>query len=178
MKIAIPRERRAHESRVSATPDTVKRFVKMGVEVSVESGAGEKAAILDKAYIDAGAKVYPTREETFSGAVIILKVQRPRTTSDGGADGLSEYPDGSILIALHNPFGDPIGIEHYAKKSIISFAMEFLPRISRAQSMDVLRLLKVSGITPKRSIRVVLFMNEDNGIRNNIDTSFFICILF
>jgi len=138
MKIAIPRERRAHESRVSATPDTVKRFVKMGVEVSVESGAGEKAAILDKAYIDAGAKVYPTREETFSGADIVLKVQRPRTTSDGGADGLSEYPDGSILIALHNPFGDPIGIEHYAKKSIISFAMEFLPRISRAQSMDVL----------------------------------------
>ena len=138
MKIAIPAERREHERRVSATPDTVKRFVKMGVEVSVESGAGEKAAILDKAYIDAGAKVYPTRVETFSGADIILKVQRPRTTSDGGADGLSECPDGSILIALHNPYADPIGIEHYAKKSIVSFAMEFLPRISRAQSMDVL----------------------------------------
>ena len=138
MKIAIPLERRAHERRVSATPDTVKRFVQMGVEVSVESGAGENAAILDKAYVDAGAKVYPTRAETFSGADIIMKVQRPRTTSDGGADGLSEYPDGSILIALHNPFGDPIGIEHYANKGIISFAMEFLPRISRAQSMDVL----------------------------------------
>lgn len=138
MKIAIPLERRAHERRVSATPDTVKRFIQMGVEVSVESGAGENAAILDKAYVDAGAKVYPTRAETFSGADIIMKVQRPRTTSDGGADGLSEYPDGSILIALHNPFGDPIGIEHYANKSIISFAMEFLPRISRAQSMDVL----------------------------------------
>ena len=138
MKIAIPLERRAHERRVSATPDTVKRFVQLGVEVSVESGAGENAAILDKAYVDAGAKVYPTRAETFSGADIIMKVQRPRTTSDGGADGLSEYPDGSILIALHNPFGDPVGIEHYANKNIISFAMEFLPRISRAQSMDVL----------------------------------------
>tara|TARA_B100000029_G_scaffold515245_1_gene621318 strand:- start:4960 stop:6171 length:1212 start_codon:yes stop_codon:yes gene_type:complete len=138
MKIAIPLERRAHERRVAATPDTVKRFISMGVEVSVESGAGEKASILDNDYVVAGATIHKTRVETFKGADIILKVQRPRTTSDGGADGLGDYPDGCILVALHNPFGDPIGVEHYAAKNIVSFAMEFLPRISRAQSMDAL----------------------------------------
>ena len=138
MKIAIPKERRPHERRVAATPDTVKRFVQMGIEVSVETGAGANAAILDQAYTDAGATVHPKRADTFAGADIILKVQRPRTTTDGGANGLADYPDGVILVALHNPFGDPIGVEHYAEKNIVAFAMEFLPRISRAQSMDVL----------------------------------------
>ncbi|MCZ6591003.1 MAG: Re/Si-specific NAD(P)(+) transhydrogenase subunit alpha [Alphaproteobacteria bacterium] len=138
MKIAIPKERRPHERRVAATPDTVKRFVQLGVDVSVETGAGENAAILDPAYTEAGATVHATRAETFAGADIILKVQRPRTNTDGGADGLADYPDGVILVALHNPYGDPIGVEHYAAKNIVSFAMEFLPRISRAQSMDVL----------------------------------------
>lgn len=138
MKIAIPKERRPHERRVAATPDTVKRFVQLGVDVSVEAGAGENAAILDHAYTEAGATVHATRAETFAGADVILKVQRPRTTSDGGTNGLDDYPDGTILVALHNPFGDPIGVEHYAAKNIDAFAMEFLPRISRAQSMDVL----------------------------------------
>jgi NAD(P) transhydrogenase subunit alpha len=138
MKIAIPKERRPHERRVAATPDTVKRFIQLGVDVSVESGAGENAAILDHAYAEAGATVHATRAETFAGADVILKVQRPRTTSDGGTNGLDDYPDSAILVALHNPFGDPIGVEHYAAKNIVAFAMEFLPRISRAQSMDVL----------------------------------------
>ncbi|MDH3739924.1 MAG: Re/Si-specific NAD(P)(+) transhydrogenase subunit alpha, partial [Alphaproteobacteria bacterium] len=138
MKIAIPKERRPHERRVAATPDTVKRFVQLGAEVGVEAGAGENAAILDHAYAEAGATIHATRAETFAGADIILKVQRPRTTTDGGADGLVDFPDGVILVALHNPFGDPIGVEHYAAQNIVSFAMEFLPRISRAQSMDVL----------------------------------------
>ena len=111
MKIAIPKERRPHERRVAATPDTVKRFVQLGVDVSVEAGAGENAAILDHAYTDAGATVQATRGETFTGADIILKVQRPRTSTDGGAEGLADFPDGSILVALHNPFGDPIGVE-------------------------------------------------------------------
>jgi len=138
MKIAIPKERRSHERRVAATPDTVKRFVQQGIDVNVESGAGASASFLDRAYTEAGATICATRAETFAGADVILKVQRPRTTSDGGTDGLADYPDGCILVALHNPFGDPIGVEHYASKNIIAFAMELLPRISRAQSMDVL----------------------------------------
>lgn len=138
MKIAIPKERRPHERRVAATPDTVKRFVQLGVDVNIEAGAGESATILDSAYAEAGATICATRPEAFSGADVILKVQRPRTSADDGEDGLADYPDGSILVALQNPFGDPTGIEHYAAKNIVSFAMEFLPRISRAQSMDVL----------------------------------------
>lgn len=138
MKIAIAKERRPHEARVAATPDTVKRYVGMGLDVAVEAGAGEGAYILDSAYAEAGAVVCATRAETLSGADIVLKVQRPRTQADGGEDGLADIPEGAILIALHNPFGDPIGVEAYAQKNVIAFAMEFLPRISRAQSMDVL----------------------------------------
>ncbi len=138
MKIAIAKERRPHEARVAATPDTVKRYVSMGLGVVVETGAGEGAYILDAAYVQAGATVSKTRAETLAGADIVLKVQRPRTQDDGGEDGLADIPDGAVLIGLHNPFGDPVGVEHYAKKNLIAFAMELLPRISRAQSMDVL----------------------------------------
>lgn len=138
MKIAIAKERRPYEARVAATPDTVKRYVSMGLDVFVETGAGEGAYILDTAFSEAGATICGTRSETLAGADIVLKVQRPRTQSDGGEDGLADIPDGAVLIGLHNPFGDPIGVEHYAKKNIIAFAMELLPRISRAQSMDVL----------------------------------------
>jgi H+-translocating NAD(P) transhydrogenase subunit alpha len=137
MKIAIAKERRPHEARVAATPDTVKRYITMGLDVAVESGAGEAAYITDSAYTEAGATV-GSRAETLAGAGIVLKVQRPLTQTDGGEDGLDDIPDGAILIGLHNPFGDPVGVEAYAKRNIVSFAMEMLPRISRAQSMDVL----------------------------------------
>lgn len=138
MKIAIAKERRPHERRVAATPDTIKRYLQWGFDVAVESGAGEAAAISDAAYRDAGATIGATRTETFANADIVLKVQRPRTRTDGGEDGLSEIPDGAYLIALHNPYGDPVGVEDYAGRNIVAFAMEMLPRISRAQSMDVL----------------------------------------
>jgi len=138
MKIAIAKERRPHERRVAATPDTIKRYLQWGFDVAVESGAGEAAAISDAAYRDAGASVTATRAETFAGADIVLKVQRPRTQTDGGEDGLSDIPAGAYLIALHNPYGDPVGVEDYAARNIVAFAMEMLPRISRAQSMDVL----------------------------------------
>ncbi|MEK9661957.1 MAG: Re/Si-specific NAD(P)(+) transhydrogenase subunit alpha [Alphaproteobacteria bacterium] len=137
MKIAIAKERRPHEARVAATPDTVKRYISMGLDVAVETGAGEGAYILDQAYADAGATM-GDRKAVLDGADIVLKVQRPRTQGDGGEDGLGDIPDGAILIGLHNPFGDPVGVEDYAKKNLIAFAMEMLPRISRAQSMDVL----------------------------------------
>jgi len=138
MKIAIAKERRPHERRVAATPDTIKRYLQWGFDVSVESGAGEGAAIPDAAYAEAGATVAPTRAEALAGADIVLKVQRPRTQADGGEDGLSDIPEGAMLISLQNPYGDPVGVEDYAKHNIVAFAMEMLPRISRAQSMDVL----------------------------------------
>ena len=137
MKIAIAKERRPHERRVAATPDTIKRYLQWGFDVTVESGAGEGASISDAAFADAGATVATSRSEALSGADIVLKVQRPLTESDGD-DGLADVPDGAILIGLQNPYGDPVGVEAYAKRNITAFSMEMLPRISRAQSMDVL----------------------------------------
>ncbi len=138
MKIAIAKERRPHERRVAATPDTIKRYLQWGFDVTVESGAGEAASLSDAAYQAAGATVAATRAETFADADIVLKVQRPRTMDDGGEDGLSDIPAGAFLIALHNPYGDPVGVEAYAAHNVVAFAMEMVPRISRAQSMDVL----------------------------------------
>ncbi|MGB0570472.1 MAG: Re/Si-specific NAD(P)(+) transhydrogenase subunit alpha [Alphaproteobacteria bacterium] len=137
MKIAIAKERRPHERRVAATPDTIKRYLQWGFDVSVESGAGEGASISDAQYSDAGATVAASRADALAGADIVLKVQRPLTAADGD-DGMGDIPDGAILIALQNPYGDPAGVEAYAKGNVTAFAMEMLPRISRAQSMDVL----------------------------------------
>lgn len=137
MKIAIAKERRPHERRVAATPDTIKKYLQWGFEVAVEAGAGEAASISDAAYRDAGATVSDTRAEVFANADIVLKVQRPLTKSSGD-DDLSDIPDGAHLIALLNPYGDRDGVDDYAKHNITTFSMEMLPRISRAQSMDVL----------------------------------------
>ncbi len=137
MKIAIAKERRPHERRVAATPDTIKRYLQWGFDVSVESGAGEGASISDAQYSDAGATVAASRADALAGADIVLKVQRPLTAADGD-DGMGDIPDGAMLIALQNPYGDPAGVEAYAKGNVTAFAMEMLPRISRAQSMDVL----------------------------------------
>ena len=137
MKIAIAKERRPHERRVAATPDTIKRYLQWGFDVAVESGAGEAASISDAAYREAGATVGATRAEVFAGADIVLKVQRPLMQGASG-DDLSDIPDGAYLIGLHNPYGDRAGVDAYAAHNIVAFSMEMVPRISRAQSMDVL----------------------------------------
>ena len=137
MKIAIAKERRPHEQRVAATPDTIKKYLQWGFDVAVEAGAGEAASISDEAYRDAGASVSGSRAEVFANADIVLKVQRPLTAS-AGEDDLSDIPEGAYLIALLNPYGDREGVDDLAKSNIIAFSMEMLPRISRAQSMDVL----------------------------------------
>jgi len=136
MKIAIAKERRPHESRVAATPDTIKRYLQWGFDVSIEAGAGEAAAVSDDAYRDAGATVAATRAEVLAGADIVLKVQRPQPGD--AEDGLSDIPAGAFLISLLNPYGDPDGVQACADGNIVAFSMEMLPRISRAQSMDVL----------------------------------------
>jgi len=137
MKIAIAKERRPHEQRVAATPDTIKKYLQWGFDVAIEAGAGEAASISDEAYRDAGASVSGSRAEVFANADIVLKVQRPLTAS-AGEDDLSDIPEGAYLIALLNPYGDREGVDDLAKSNIIAFSMEMLPRISRAQSMDVL----------------------------------------
>ena len=131
MKIAIPAETDPAEPRVAATPDTVKRMGGMGAEVAVEKGAGERAGILDKDFQGAGAKV-ASGEDTVAGADIVLKVRRPSKAE------LAGYKPGTIVIAIMDPFGNEAALADMAGAKVSAFAMELMPRITRAQGMDVL----------------------------------------
>ena len=135
MRIAVLKELAAGETRVAATPETVKKFIGMGAELAVESGAGEQASIADADYSAAGASV-GSRADVLKGANIILGVQGPDPAS------LSGFADGAWLAAGLNPFGAGENgrerVDGYAKLGIEALAMEFMPRITRAQSMDIL----------------------------------------
>ncbi|UVO50324.1 NAD(P) transhydrogenase subunit alpha [Sphingomonas sp. SUN019] len=131
MKIAVLKENVDGEQRVSATPETVKKFIALGATLAVEAGAGESASIADQAYADAGASV-GDRATTLSGAEIILGVQGPDAASLGGA------APGAWLVAGLNPFGERARVDGYASAGLEALAMEFMPRITRAQSMDIL----------------------------------------
>src|SRR5258708_27872350 len=136
MRIAVPKERRPEEARVAASPDTVKRMVAMGLEVAVETGAGAGAAFPDRAYAALGATVAPDAASTLAGADVVLKGQRP--VLDDGASELVGMKPGAVLIAMLQPLQHPDEVAAYAKAGITAFAMELIPRITRAQSMDVL----------------------------------------
>jgi proton-translocating NAD(P)+ transhydrogenase subunit alpha len=138
MKIAIIKEQRAHERRVAATPDSVKHLAGMGLEPIVESGAGAAAYFTDEAYRAAGAAIAGDAAAALAAADIVLKVQRPLT---GGADGLDELhliKRGAALVGLLAPLQNPDEVKAYAAAGIAAFAMELIPRITRAQTMDVL----------------------------------------
>ena len=138
MKIAIIKERRAHERRVAASPDTVKHMAGMGLEPLVESGAGAAAYFPDDAYSAAGAVIVADAAAALADADIVLKVQRPL---QGGADGPDEVglmKRGSVLIGLLQPLRYPEDAKAYTKAGLAAFAMELMPRITRAQTMDVL----------------------------------------
>ena len=136
MKIAVLRETADGEARVAATPETVKKFIGLGASMAVEAGAGLNASISDQAYADAGASV-GDRASTLSGADIIMGVQGPDAASLAGAK------PGAWLAAGLNPFGagengGRARVDGYAAAGIEALAMEFMPRITRAQSMDIL----------------------------------------
>lgn len=130
MKIGIPAEIDSGEARVAATPESVKRFVGMGAEVAVEKGAGEKAGLLDKDFEAAGAKIVSAKDA--ASADIVLKVRRPMSAE------LANYKAGSIVIAIMEPYGNEAALADMAGAKVSGFAMELMPRISRAQAMDVL----------------------------------------
>ena len=129
MKIAVAAEIDAGEPRVAATPETVKKMLALGAEVAVEPGAGIKSGILDQDFAAAGANV---TADAVSGADIIVKVRRPQ------ASELSRYKKGAIVIAIMDPFGHDEALRRMADAGVIAFAMELLPRVTRAQVMDVL----------------------------------------
>ena len=131
MKIAVIRETEEGELRVAATPETVKKYLALGASVAVESGAGEGATIADADYLAAGASVGP-RKDVLADADAVLAVQGPDPAS---LDGIRK---GAWLVASLNPFGRRDRIDAYAEAGIEALALEFMPRITRAQSMDIL----------------------------------------
>ncbi len=138
MQIAIPRERREGERRVAATPDSVKKLVQLGATVRVETGAGAASAVTDDAYRAAGAEIAADYASTVAGAAIVLKVRRPLMAGEGAIDELAPIPAGAVLIGMLDPYDTPDAMAAYAERQINAFAMELVPRITRAQSMDVL----------------------------------------
>lgn len=138
MKIAIPMERRPFETRVAATPESVKKLIGLGFEVVVETGAGEKAKYPDAAYKAAGAEIAAGPEDALKDADIVFKVQRPLTADEGGPDELAMMKAGAVLIGSLAALGNRDQVAAYAAHKVDAFALEMLPRITRAQSMDVL----------------------------------------
>ena len=138
MKLAIAKERRANESRVAATPDTVKRLKGLGLDIVIEAGAGAGASISDQAYADAGAQIAPDATAALQDADIVLKVARPLTAAEGGSDEIQAMKRGAVLVAMLDPYRNRELVRALADQGVSAFAMELVPRITRAQSMDVL----------------------------------------
>ncbi|SDF51525.1 NAD(P) transhydrogenase subunit alpha [Limimonas halophila] len=142
MKLAIPRERRAGETRVAAVPETVKKLLGLGLtepQVVVETGAGAGASIPDQAFSDAGATIAQSYKETVAGADVVLKVNRPVTAGeDAEADELADLPKGAVVIAVFDVWQAGGAIQACADAGVHAFAMDLMPRITRAQAMDVL----------------------------------------
>ena len=132
MKLAVLKERREGEARVAATPDTVKKFKGLGLEIVVETNAGAAARMSDGDYTAAGAMIAPDAASALIDAAVVLKVRAPES------DEVPLFKRGSVLVALLAPYSDKEGAAKLAQQGVDAFAMELLPRISRAQSMDVL----------------------------------------
>jgi H+-translocating NAD(P) transhydrogenase subunit alpha len=130
MLIGAPAETDPAETRVAAIPETVKKFVGLGAEVAIEHEAGAKAGFPDDDYQTAGAQLVSAEEAL--GADLVLKVRRPN------AQELASFKPGALVIAAMDPYGHQDAIETMAKAGVAAFAMELLPRITRAQVMDVL----------------------------------------
>jgi H+-translocating NAD(P) transhydrogenase subunit alpha len=136
MRVAVLRERRAAETRVAATPETVKKLQGLGCSVAVETGAGLASGIPDSLYKEAGAEIAPNAAAALAGAGIVLKVRAPLGTGEGAVDELALIPRGALLIGTLQ--ADKGMAATYAQLGIDACSMELLPRITRAQSMDVL----------------------------------------
>jgi len=129
MKIAVAKEIDPAEPRVAASPDTIKKFKALGVDVAVEPGAGIKSGLPDSEFASAGATV---SADAVKDADIVIKVKRPE------ASELGQYKHGALVIAIMDPYGNEAALKTMADAGVSAFAMELMPRITRAQVMDVL----------------------------------------
>lgn len=123
---------------MAASPETVKKLKGLGLDVVVESGAGLGSSITDAAFEAAGAVIAADQASALADADIVLKVQRPLIAAEGGEDELALIRKGALLFAILNPYNSRDHVKAYADAGVNAFAMEFMPRITRAQVMDVL----------------------------------------
>src|SRR5258705_13697800 len=129
MKIAVAKEIDPSEPRVAVSPDTIKKFKALGIDVAIEPGAGIKSGLPDSEFTAVGATV---SAEALKDADLIIKVKRPE------ASELAQYKRGALVIAIMDPYGNEAALKTMADAGISAFAMELMPRITRAQVMDVL----------------------------------------
>jgi NAD(P) transhydrogenase subunit alpha len=132
MRIAVLSETDTAETRVSATPDTVKRYKGLGADIVVQAGAGARAGITDAEFEAAGAAIAKTAKDALKDADVVLKVRRPAQGELQGAK------PGALVIAIMDPYGQEVALKALADAKVSAFAMELMPRITRAQVMDVL----------------------------------------
>jgi NAD(P) transhydrogenase subunit alpha len=132
MRIAVPAETDPGEARVAATPETVKKYIALGAEVVVQSGAGVKSGIHDADYVGLGATIVDDARTAIADADIILRVRRPHAEELVGAKHCA------VVLAIADPYGETAALQKVAETGVLLFAMELMPRITRAQAMDVL----------------------------------------
>ena len=132
VRVAVTQERHADETRVAATPETVKKLISLGCEVTVESGAGKASSYPDAEYAAAGATIAKTAAAALKGADVLFKVRAPTS------DEIKALKSGAVLACALNPHQDKATLKALAEAGVTAFAMEFIPRITRAQVMDML----------------------------------------
>lgn len=130
MRVAVLSEDHAIEPRVAASPETVKKLAGLGANVAVQSAAGSAAGFADDRYREAGAEIVPSASAALADADLVLKVRRPADASG--------YKRGAALVALMDPYGNEPALRSLAEAGIQAFSLELIPRITRAQVMDVL----------------------------------------
>ena len=145
MIVGIPKEIFSDEARVAVIPSGVAELVKKGFEVVVESGAGERAHTGDEEYREAGAEIAPDAKALFQKADIVLKVRIPTRNEEQGYDEADLLKEGSTLICLMDAYFNLDVVQKLAERKVRSYALEFIPRTTRAQSMDVLSSMAAIG---------------------------------
>ncbi|MCP9472682.1 MAG: hypothetical protein NNA30_08135, partial [Nitrospira sp.] len=141
IRVGVPKETAPGETLVALVPAHVPLLVKIGFEVSIESGAGETAGFEDDAYRSVGAQVVAGREELYGRAGIIIQVRTPGANREKGRDDLALFRSGHLVIGLADPLGSPHASREFAETGATLLALELMPRISRAQRMDALSSL-------------------------------------
>jgi len=137
LTIAVPRETQPGENRVAQVPDTVSRLVSAGLEVRVQAGAGERAGHRDDAYVQAGAKIAADARALYDGAQLVLKVNEPRPV-DSATHEVELMSPGTALVSFLNLHAHPDLLDRLIGRRVTAFAMEKIPRTTRAQRMDAL----------------------------------------